>query len=67
MKGITMKEYTVMWSNRNEEFTVIVRDDTDPVWREHSGPYYIPAIAEEIAEALTIKARLDEEKAFLCQ
>ena len=58
-KDTSMREYAVVWSTRNGEYTVVFQDEEDLVWTEHSGPYFDPAIAEEVADALTIKARSD--------
>jgi hypothetical protein len=60
-KDTSMREYAVVSINRQfePEYFVMFMDKTDIMWTSHSGPYSTGAIAEEVADALTIKARSD--------
>lgn len=60
-EGTSMREYAVVSINRgfSPEYFVMFMDEEDIMWTSHSGPFDDPGTANEIADALTIKARSD--------
>ena len=61
-KDTSMREYAVVSINRQfepEYFVMVMDEEEDIMWTSHSGPFDDPGTANEIADALTIKARSD--------
>ena len=56
-----MREYAVVVisGGYGPSYYVMFMDEEDIMWTAHSGPFDYPAVANEIADALTIKARSD--------